>query len=120
MRVATEGLLADFLREIKEVTAVQRQHQERLKARREANAAAESTRRAESEKEKLPDITMDHPERATFISENDDVFDNDSTPDDKESEMELRDTGGERGSSMSFLPHVEVLCQYGLLDRVSG
>ncbi|KAI0722685.1 ARM repeat-containing protein [Earliella scabrosa] len=114
VRVATEGLLADFLREIKEVTAVQRQHQERLKARREANAAAESTRRAESEKEKLPDITMDHPERATFISENDDVFDNDSTPDDKESEMELRDTGvwvTGQGVRIDYAAIVEILLQ---------
>ncbi len=95
VRVATERLLADFLREIRNVTIVQKQHQEALKAKREANAL-EASRRPESEKEKLPDITMDHPERATFIDDNDDVFDNDpGTPDEKDTEQEPRDTGGE-------------------------
>lgn len=95
VRVATEGLLADFLREIKDVTAIQRRHEEQLKVKREATVTEASRRlEVEKEREKLPEITMDHPERATFISENDEVFDNDlETPDEKHPESELRDTG---------------------------
>ena len=47
------------------------------------------------EKEKLPEITMDHSERASFIPENDDVFESDPvTPEEKLVEPELRDIGG--------------------------
>ena len=97
VRVATEGLLADFLREMRQVTMVQKRQEEQLKAKREATVT-EASRRAEleKEKEKLPDITMEHTERAPFINDiADEVFDNDvETPDDKQSEQELRDTGG--------------------------
>ncbi len=93
--MATEGLLADFLREIREVTVVQRRHEEQLRAKREATVT-EASRRAEAEKENLPDITMEHHEHATFIPENDEVFDNDlETPEDKQEDQELRDSGGE-------------------------
>ena len=76
---------------------VQKRQEEQLKAKREATVT-EASRRAEleKEKEKLPDITMEHTERAPFINDiADEVFDNDvETPDDKQSEQELRDTGG--------------------------
>ncbi|KAI0774503.1 ARM repeat-containing protein [Fomes fomentarius] len=114
VRVATERLLADFLREIRNVTIVQKQHQEALKAKREANAV-EASRRPENEKEKLPDITMDHPERATFIDDNDDVFDNDpGTPDEKDTEQEPRDTGAwvyGQGVRIAYAAIVEILLQ---------
>lgn len=93
MRVATEGLLADFLREIRVVTNVQKHQEEQAKAKREATLA-ESFRRHEGEKERLPDITMDHPERGAFITEHDDVFDNDlEHQDDRQEEQEVRETG---------------------------
>lgn len=95
VKVATESLLADFLREIRDVTIVQRRYEEQQKAKREATVT-EVTRRAETEKDRLPDITMDHPERETMFGENDEIFDNDlDTPDDKQSNPELRDPGGE-------------------------
>lgn len=92
--MATEGLLADFLREIKQVTFVQKRHEEQLKAKREATIT-EASRRIEADKDKLPDITMDQSEHANFIPENDEVFDNDlETPEEKPEDQELRDTGG--------------------------
>ena len=95
MRVATESLLADFLREIREVTLVQKRTEEQSKAKRET-ASTEQLRRTDTEKEKLPDITLDHAERAPFLVENDEVFDNDlETTEEKQEEQESRDTGGE-------------------------
>ncbi len=94
VRVATEGLLADFLRELRVVTNVQKRQEEQAKARREATLA-ESYRRHEGEKERLPDITMDHPERGAFLTEHDDVFDNDlEHQEDRQEEQEVRETGG--------------------------
>ena len=102
VRVATEGLLADFLRELREVTIVQKRHEEQLKAKREATLTG-PPRRTDTEKDKLPDITMDHPERAPFIPENDDVFESDpGTPEEKHSEQELRDAGGKQPFLLSI------------------
>ena len=124
VRVATEGLLADFLREIREVTIVQRRHEEQLRAKREATVT-EASRRAEAEKDKLPDITMDHHERATFIPENDDVFDNDlDTPEDKQEDQELRDSGGKLFELLnhcrSLLTRHSLGTWSGCTDRLCG
>jgi vacuole morphology and inheritance protein 14 len=86
--VATENLLADFLREIRDVSVVRRRHEEQAKASRVADLM--------SVKEKLPDIALSS-ERAAFIPENDsDSFqDGDSLlKDDHGSEAEHRDAGG--------------------------
>ncbi|THH29667.1 hypothetical protein EUX98_g4525 [Antrodiella citrinella] len=97
VRIATENLLGDFLREIRDVTLVQRHHEEELRAKREAEQAEHQARRTDVDKEKLPDITMAHSERATFIPENDDTssYDNDSDPgvEEKEPEPDTRDLG---------------------------
>lgn len=94
MRVATESLLADFLREIRDVTSVQKRQEEQAKVKREATLA-ESSRRNDADRERLPDITMDHSERGAFIPEHDDVFDNDlENHDDGQDEQEVRETGG--------------------------
>ena len=77
VRVATENLLGEFLREIQEITMVQRAYAQRI--RRDAEAEQQS-RKADGEKEKLPDITMASVERATFLPEHDDdLSDDDST-----------------------------------------
>lgn len=94
VRVATENILADFLREIRDVTIVQRRNEEQLKLKREA--AVEQNRHAETEKERLPDITMANSERGTFIPEDDNgAFDDSSlaSPDEKQSEHDGRDAG---------------------------
>ncbi|RPD66929.1 ARM repeat-containing protein [Lentinus tigrinus ALCF2SS1-7] len=114
VRVATDSLLADFLREIREVTVVQKRSEEQSKAKREV-ASAEQARRIDGEKDKLPDITMDHAERAPFLSENDEVFDNDlETPEERQEEQELRDTGAwipGQGVRIDYAAIVEILLQ---------
>lgn len=96
MRIATENLLADFLREIRDVTLVQRHHEDQLKAKR-AIEAETAARGADGDKEKLPDITMAAPERAAFVPEYDEEsIDDTSTtpPDEKEGDIDERDLGG--------------------------
>lgn len=97
VRIATENLLGDFLREIRDVTLVQRHHDEEMRAKREAEQAEQQARRGEADKDKLPDITMAHSERVSFIPENDDTssFDNDSDApiEEKEPEPDSRDLG---------------------------
>lgn len=66
VRMATENLLADFLREIRDVTAVQRRNEEQLKARREA---AEQLRRTESEREKSSESAPVNGDRGIFLPE---------------------------------------------------
>ncbi|KAI0375893.1 ARM repeat-containing protein [Pilatotrama ljubarskyi] len=112
VRVATESLLADFLREIRDVTMVQKRQEEQARARREATIT-ESSRRADGEK--LPEITMDHPERGAFISEHDDVFDNDLEDNhDRHDDQEIRDTGAwvpGQGVRIDYAAIVEILLQ---------
>lgn len=87
VRVATENLLADFLREMRDIAFVQRRAEEKARLAREAELD-----RHDGEKEKLPDITMSHPERAAFLPEDDGFLgrhDSDIVPD-----AEHRDTGG--------------------------
>lgn len=95
VRVATETLLADFLREIREVTIVNQQTEEQVKAKRDSEVA-DSLRRSHTQ-ENLPDLTLDHSERAAFISENGSQtnFDDESAlKDDDASDPGYRDTGG--------------------------
>ncbi|KAI0638415.1 ARM repeat-containing protein [Trametes polyzona] len=114
VRVATEGLLADFLREIRDVTMVQKRQEEQARAKREA-AMAESSRRNDGDRDKLPDITLDHSERAAFIPEHDDIFDNDlEHQDDRNDDPEIRDTGAwmpGQGVRIDYAAIVEILLQ---------
>ncbi|KAF9006631.1 vacuolar protein 14 C-terminal Fig4p binding-domain-containing protein, partial [Cyathus striatus] len=66
VRVATETLLAEFLREIRDVTLVGRQLDDQQKSK----TPAESIRKSESGPEKLPDLASEG-SRAAFLSEND-------------------------------------------------
>ncbi|KAI0920953.1 hypothetical protein AcW2_006075 [Taiwanofungus camphoratus] len=115
VRVATENILADFLREIRDVTTVQRRNEEQLKLKREA--AVEQNRHAETEKERLPDITMANSERGTFIPEDDNgAFDDSSlaSPDEKQSEHDGRDAGHwipGQGVKIDYAAIVEILIQ---------
>jgi vacuole morphology and inheritance protein 14 len=68
VRVATENLLADILREIRDVTTVSRQLQQRLKSK----SSVESLRHVECEPENLPDLNLESAERALLFLENDD------------------------------------------------
>lgn len=85
------------MREITAVTRFQARHEEELRKKREEENA-DLTRRAEGDKEKLPDITMSHSEKASFIPDPesyDSPFDDQYTPPDEiELEYEDRDLGG--------------------------
>lgn len=96
VRVATETILADFLRETRDVTVVRKRSEEQAKSKQDSEPN-EQPRRPDTDKESLPDITLGHSERAAFISENDVLSNDDSdlTPkDDPLSESDYRDTGG--------------------------
>ena len=67
VRVATENLLADLLREIRDVTTVSRQLPQRPKSK----TPAESLPRVETEVEVLPDLNLESAERALLMLEND-------------------------------------------------
>ena len=65
--MATENLLADILHEIRDVTGVSRQLQQRPKSL----TSLESLRRNESEPENLPELNMESAERSLLMLEND-------------------------------------------------
>lgn len=94
VKVATENLLADFLREVRQVTQLQKRHEAQAKVRREAELQEEA-RRAETEQEKLPDITMVHSERAMFVPENGVEDGREKEWNGSEQEVDHRDTGSE-------------------------
>jgi vacuole morphology and inheritance protein 14 len=93
VRIATENLLADFLREIRDVSVVQKRYEEQIRLKREAEIM--ETIRRDPKREELPDITAAPAERAAFIPENDVDYSHDieSTHRD-EATPETRDTGG--------------------------
>lgn len=93
VRVATENLLADFLRELRDVTFVSRQLDQQAKSK----TPTESVRRAEVDGEKLPDLTRENAERALYMLENDEHRSiNSSQPGggDDYSDVDDRDIGG--------------------------
>ncbi|KAG6817894.1 hypothetical protein H0H87_001726 [Tephrocybe sp. NHM501043] len=65
VRVATETLLADFLREIRDVSIVRRE----LDSQAKIQTPAESLQHADVH-EKLPELTLETSERAVFINDN--------------------------------------------------
>lgn len=69
VRVATENLLSEFLREIRDVTLVSRQ----ITQQQQHKTPAESIRQVtlDSLKEKLPELNMENAERALYMLEND-------------------------------------------------
>ncbi|KAG1735700.1 vacuolar protein 14 C-terminal Fig4p binding-domain-containing protein [Suillus paluster] len=105
VRVATENILADFLREIRDVSMVRQ--------RKEEHAESFDLRRSD---EKLPDITMSHSERALFIPESDFAHDCDgeySLKDEHKSE-DYRGTGAlvpGQGVRIDYAAIIEILIQ---------
>ncbi|KAI5120665.1 hypothetical protein M0805_006954 [Coniferiporia weirii] len=87
VRIATENLLADFLREMRSIAMVQKRTEDKAKLTREADAY-EQGRRPD---DKLPDITMTHPERAAFLPEGEGFMQ--SHDGESASEVDVKDTG---------------------------
>ena len=91
VRVATENLMADFLREIHDIAASARRSEEKARVHRE-NKPDSSTK-----DERLPDITVVLPERGAFITDNDgksSMHDAESTHQ-SQSGHDDRDNGGD-------------------------
>ena len=94
--MATETLLADFLREIRDVSIVRRRHEEHTKTKKDKEQS-EPNRRPDTDK--LPDITLSHPERAAFLQENGAVLsDTEDTgfKDEIKTDVDQRDNGGKK------------------------
>ncbi|KIJ13274.1 hypothetical protein PAXINDRAFT_177021 [Paxillus involutus ATCC 200175] len=103
VRVATENILADFLREIRDISV--------LRQRREDVAESSEQRRSD---EKLPDITLSHSERALFIPENDVICDYDGEFSEHKPEKEIRSTGAwvpGQGVRIDYSAIIEILIQ---------
>lgn len=94
--------MADFLREIRDISA--------LRHRQEEIAESSEQRRAD---EKLPDITLSHSERALFIREDDVIPDHDVELNEQKSEMDRRSTGG----GLSFILSQSLLTGHSLGAR---
>jgi hypothetical protein len=93
VRVATENILSDFLREIRDVSIVRQ--------RKDEHAESSDLRRSD---EKLPDITMSHSERALFIPESDYAdHDGEYSLKDEHRLEDYRGTGGRYSSSIGFI-----------------
>lgn len=91
VRVATDNLLAVFLKEIRDIARVQKHYEEKMK-QREAEQKEQQGRRND---EKLPDITMSHTERAAFLPEGEGMYDDVSPREEIPPESDyIRDTGG--------------------------
>ncbi|KIP12787.1 hypothetical protein PHLGIDRAFT_97459 [Phlebiopsis gigantea 11061_1 CR5-6] len=100
VRIATEHLLSLLLKEIQDIRMSQHAHELELKAKQDAESDSTS-RRADAEREKLPDITMANSERVEFVPEYDEesLDDESRTPvDEKDDDLDSRDVGvWERG-----------------------
>ncbi|KAF9528014.1 vacuolar protein 14 C-terminal Fig4p binding-domain-containing protein [Crepidotus variabilis] len=110
--VATENLLADFLREIKDVTIVSRQLQQQT---RPQPPSIDAMRRPDIEPERLPDLTLENAERALYMLENDEnsVHSSQRAPDDGFA-MNEKDTGAwipGQGVNIDYAAIIEILIQ---------
>ena len=104
VRTATENVLADFLRELREVTAVNRNNEEQAKDVSVPTTARKSEQEKASEQEVL--------ERSAFITQNDENtnLENESAiKDEYVSAIDVaeRDTGGELHTYSSVMTNVQ-------------
>ena len=118
VRVATETILADFLREIRDVSIVRRQLDEQAKGQ----TPAESIRYIDvGEKEKLPELTLETSEKAVFINDNEQAsFDGESLHKDDNTSVTVdeRNIGGVCSTFADIDMYLSQL-QLGYLDKVS-
>ena len=90
VRVATDNLLAGFLKEIKDIATVQKHYEEKAKQRE----AEKREQQARGNDEKLPDITMSHTERAVFLPDGEALCDSSPKEEVSPETEQIRDTGG--------------------------
>ncbi|EJD01507.1 ARM repeat-containing protein [Fomitiporia mediterranea MF3/22] len=102
VRVATENLLAEFLREMKEIAEVKKKTEEKVRHPREAETY-ELGRRAD---DRLPDITMTHPERAAFLPEGDGLQTHEG---ENGTDINIKDTGAYHPGQNVKVKHAEIV-----------
>ncbi|KAJ7498594.1 vacuolar protein 14 C-terminal Fig4p binding-domain-containing protein [Mycena latifolia] len=113
VRVATETLLADFVREIRDVSVVRKRAEEKAKSQRDSS----SIRRSEPGDDRLPDFSVDQSERSAFIADNDDQSnygDESALKDDAPTDVDYRDTGAwvpGQGVRIDYDAIIEILIQ---------
>ncbi|KAG6861565.1 hypothetical protein C0995_014861 [Termitomyces sp. Mi166 len=114
VRVATETILADFLREIRDVSIVRRQLDEQAKGQ----TPAESLRHVDiGEREKLPELTLETSEKAVFINDHEQAsFDGESLSkdDNASASVDDRNIGAwipGQGVKVDYAAIVEILIQ---------
>ncbi|KAK7060363.1 hypothetical protein VNI00_001128 [Paramarasmius palmivorus] len=106
VKVATEILLADFLREIREVSSLRK----RIEPPKRTGDDGESLGRVDGEK--LPELNMDHPERAVFLNDKDRHANYyDDANEDHISETDMKDTG-------AWVPGQGVKIDYGAIIEI--
>ncbi|KAJ7774089.1 armadillo-type protein, partial [Mycena olivaceomarginata] len=114
VRVATETLLADFVREIRDVSTVRKRAEEQAKSKADSSSVRHSDFGGD---DRLGDFSVDHSERSAFIADNDDhsAYDDESAlKDDAPTDVDYRDTGAwvpGQGVKIDYDAIIEILIQ---------
>ncbi|KAJ3894186.1 vacuolar protein 14 C-terminal Fig4p binding-domain-containing protein [Lentinula edodes] len=112
VRVATEVLLADFLREIRDVTVVRRRSEKLAKS---THTVGDTESIVPSEGGQTEHSITDSPERAVFLADHDDTQYPDSEyKEDRASDFDVRDAGSwvpGQGVKIDFPSIVEILIE---------
>ncbi|KAJ7229408.1 vacuolar protein 14 C-terminal Fig4p binding-domain-containing protein [Mycena haematopus] len=114
VRVATETLLADFVREIRDVSTVRKRTEEQAKSKRDSASLRHSDLGGD---DRLGDFSVDNSERSAFIADNEDNFaygDESALKDDAPSDVDYRDTGAwapGQGVKIDYDAIIEILIQ---------
>ncbi|KAJ7068616.1 vacuolar protein 14 C-terminal Fig4p binding-domain-containing protein [Mycena amicta] len=114
VRVATETLLADFVREIRDITVVRKRTEEKAKSQRDNSSIRHSDHDGD---DRLPEFGVDPSERAVFIPQNGEgsnYGDESVLKEDVPNDIDYRDTGAwvpGQGVKMDYDAIVEILIQ---------
>ncbi|KAJ7741096.1 vacuolar protein 14 C-terminal Fig4p binding-domain-containing protein [Mycena metata] len=115
VRVATETLLADFVREIRDVSVVRKRAEEKARSKRDDSSSVRQSDLGGDDS--LPDFSVDHSERSAFIAENDgdsNYGDESALKEDPPPEIDYRDTGAwvpGQGVKIDYDAIIEILIQ---------
>ncbi|KAF8213897.1 ARM repeat-containing protein [Mycena galopus ATCC 62051] len=112
VRVATETLLADFVREIRDVSTVRKRAEEQKSKR---DSASIRTSDLGGGDDRLGDFSVDHSERSAFIADHEDYGDESAVAkDEAPSDADYRDTGAwvpGQGVRIDYDAIIEILIQ---------
>ncbi|KAJ6515526.1 vacuolar protein 14 C-terminal Fig4p binding-domain-containing protein [Mycena sanguinolenta] len=114
VRVATETLLADFVREIRDISAVRKRAEEQTRSKRDSASIRHSDLGGD---DRLEEFSVDHSERSAFIADNEDHLaygDESALKDDAPSDIDYRDSGAwvpGQGVKIDYDSIIEILIQ---------